>query len=247
MKYGIFSDIGSNLESLEAILNFFSTKGIANSALICCGNIIGFGPNSKECVDRIMDVKPILVSGTIEYLLQNKNIMTSWGVECREMHEWLFDQLSPYHIAFLKNLEPVKVYNRSITIANSSLSGPTECMIQPNEFIKNFKFLNTNICFLGCNGFFEVFSENNGFENFSNKLEIQKNNRYFINVGSVGSPRADSQGLPDKSYKACCAIYDDENLTIEFFRVDYDVEVTIKKIQLNKSLPNRLVKFLQGI
>jgi diadenosine tetraphosphatase ApaH/serine/threonine PP2A family protein phosphatase len=62
---------------------------------------------------------------------------------------------------------------------------------------------------------------------------------YFINVGSVGQPR---DGIP----KACYLIFTAEGLTklsIEFRRVDYEIEAAVQRIK-DAGLPERLINRL---
>ena len=52
MKYAIISDIHGNLEGLEAVLADIESQGI--SEIYCLGDIIGYGPNPRECIDQMM-------------------------------------------------------------------------------------------------------------------------------------------------------------------------------------------------
>ena len=53
MKRAIISDIHSNLEALEAVLADIREQGIEE--VYCLGDIIGYGPNPRECIDRVMN------------------------------------------------------------------------------------------------------------------------------------------------------------------------------------------------
>ena len=52
MKRALISDIHSNLEALEAVLADIKQMGIAE--VYCLGDIIGYGPNPRECIDLAM-------------------------------------------------------------------------------------------------------------------------------------------------------------------------------------------------
>ena len=54
MKRAIISDVHSNLEGLEAVLADIEGQGIKE--IYCLGDIIGYGPNPCECIDRIMAI-----------------------------------------------------------------------------------------------------------------------------------------------------------------------------------------------
>ena len=53
MKRALISDIHSNLEGLEAILKDIRAQEITE--IYCLGDIIGYGPNPRECIDLIME------------------------------------------------------------------------------------------------------------------------------------------------------------------------------------------------
>ncbi len=52
MKRALISDIHSNLEAFEAVLADIATQGITE--IYCLGDIIGYGPNPRECIDLVM-------------------------------------------------------------------------------------------------------------------------------------------------------------------------------------------------
>ena len=52
-KIAIFSDIHGNLQALESIAKDIKEKQI--NSVYCLGDVIGIGPNPKECLDLIID------------------------------------------------------------------------------------------------------------------------------------------------------------------------------------------------
>ena len=59
MRIALISDIHGNLEALEAVLADIADKGV--SEVYCLGDIIGYGPNPCECVDRVMSASVCLL------------------------------------------------------------------------------------------------------------------------------------------------------------------------------------------
>ena len=55
----IISDIHSNLEALQAVLKDIEQFDI--EAVYCLGDVVGYGPNPRECVDLVMDCKLVLL------------------------------------------------------------------------------------------------------------------------------------------------------------------------------------------
>ncbi len=52
MQIAIVSDIHANLEALEVVLADIRKKKIKE--IICLGDIIGYGPNPRECLQQLM-------------------------------------------------------------------------------------------------------------------------------------------------------------------------------------------------
>ena len=52
MKRALISDIHSNLEAFESVLEDIRQQGITE--VYCLGDIIGYGPNPRECIDLAM-------------------------------------------------------------------------------------------------------------------------------------------------------------------------------------------------
>src|SRR5262245_11722006 len=47
------------MEALQAVLEDIKTQGI--SEVYCLGDIVGYGPNPRECIDLVMDCKLVLL------------------------------------------------------------------------------------------------------------------------------------------------------------------------------------------
>ena len=63
-KIAIFSDIHGNLQALKSIIEDIDKENF--DEVICLGDIVGVGPNPKECLDLIMDSKIKMVKGNHE-------------------------------------------------------------------------------------------------------------------------------------------------------------------------------------
>ncbi len=59
VKRAIISDIHGNLEALEAVLRDIDQFQV--DEIICLGDIVGYGPNPRECIDRVMGLTACLL------------------------------------------------------------------------------------------------------------------------------------------------------------------------------------------
>src|SRR5437588_2151434 len=55
----IISDIHSNLEALQAVLADIQRHDVTE--IYCLGDIVGYGPNPRECVDLVMKCQMVLL------------------------------------------------------------------------------------------------------------------------------------------------------------------------------------------
>jgi predicted phosphodiesterase len=55
----IISDIHGNLEALQAVLKDADLHGAEK--IYCLGDLVGYGPNPRECVDLAMPWKVVLL------------------------------------------------------------------------------------------------------------------------------------------------------------------------------------------
>ena len=61
MRRALISDIHGNLEALEVVLDDIKAQGITE--VFCLGDIIGYGPNPRECIDLVMENSRVTLLG----------------------------------------------------------------------------------------------------------------------------------------------------------------------------------------
>ena len=78
MRIALFSDIHGNLQALESIIENIKKDNVER--IICLGDVIGLGPNSKECLD-------LLIKNNIELILGNHELYYLYGTKNENMNE----------------------------------------------------------------------------------------------------------------------------------------------------------------
>ena len=68
-KIAIFSDIHGNLQALKTILEDIDRDSF--DEVICLGDVVGIGPNPKECLELIIDSNIKMVKGNHEIYINN--------------------------------------------------------------------------------------------------------------------------------------------------------------------------------
>lgn len=102
-RYAIITDIHGNIEALNEILKDIKYKNVDD--IYCLGDIIDIGPNSKECINKLIknNVKSILGNHEL-YLINGTDIEPSIVGEEKEHYEWVKNSLNDKEINYIKEL-----------------------------------------------------------------------------------------------------------------------------------------------
>ena len=101
-RYAIITDIHGNIEALNAILNDIESQNI--DEIYCLGDTVGIGPNSKECVDKLIEKKIKSTLGNHElYAIRGTGIDPSIEGEEKELHDWIRNSLTDKEFKYIKS------------------------------------------------------------------------------------------------------------------------------------------------
>ncbi len=245
MKRALISDIHSNLEGLEAVLADIAEQGV--SEIYCLGDIIGYGPNPRECIDRVMQCNICLLGNHDQGALFDPEGFNSsaeraifWTRSQLESPDG-DPELNARRWDFLGEL-PRNRREDGLLFVHGSPRNPLNEYVFPEDIYHAKKMeklfsLVERYCFQGHTHVPGVFSANLNFFSpeeigYQYKLAGEK---IMVNVGSVGQPR-------DGDPRSCYVILEDDRLT--FRRVSYDTDKTARKIydipELDNFLGDRL-------
>ena len=237
MRYGIIGDIHSNLEAFEAVLEEIDKREI--DKIICLGDIVGYGANPNECIDKVRQLTDIVVIGNHDAGSIGQTDLNYFNWVAREACEWTGRVLTASNKAYLKNLDFVKK-EKGAFIVHASPSKPAAWIyvISLGVAIQEFSYFNEPICFVGHSHvpitFVKRGKKYDVIEDTHFKLD--QGAHYIINVGSIGQPR-------DLDPRASFGIYDSDEKQVEIIRLAYDIETAqtkIRKAGLPEFLATRL-------
>jgi len=77
MKYAIISDIHSNLEALNCVLDDISKHSVAS--IICLGDVLGYGANPQECLKLILDHCDLIIMGNHDQAIEDLALRTQFN------------------------------------------------------------------------------------------------------------------------------------------------------------------------
>lgn len=236
----IISDIHGNLEALEAVLADIQAQQI--SEIYCLGDIIGYGPNPRECIDLVMRNCQVTILGNHDQAALFDPDGFNAGAEraifwTRHTLETGDPRGNEQRWEFLGDLPRMRREDEFLFV-HGSARNPLNEYVFPEDIYNQRKMerifgLVDRYCFQGHTHIPGAFFEGYDFRNpeeLGHKLELD-HQKVLINVGSVGQPR---DGINRSSY----VILDGK--TVHFRRVAYEFEKTIAKIYAIPDLDNFL-------
>lgn len=240
MRYALISDIHSNLEALTAVLDHIQTQNA--DEIICLGDIVGYGPNPNECVNLIRLHCSVAVLGNHDVASLDSSGSEYFNEYAKHALFWTLSTLGETERSFLASLSLSGTVERCLFVHASPDSSAVawDYIRSTGDAIYNFSCYDRQICFYGHSHVpinFIQLPENEYAVNRSTYFNIEKDNRYLINIGSVGQPR-DSN--PDAAY----GLFDAESNEFWLNRVNYDVVSTQQKMR-SFDLPQFLIHRLE--
>jgi len=237
-RIAIFSDIHGNLKALDAVITNAKSEGVQNFA--CLGDIVGYGPNPIECIAALQKIDCVCVKGNHDDDASSDRFLENLNDEARLSLEWTRRRLSASQKEWLAALPYQRRLGRNMLV-HASLDGPEMWNYVRNRFdaASSMQKQNTPLCFIGHTHVPAIYSKEgiNVSALTGSFIHLQADQKYLINVGSVGQPR---DGVPESSY----VVFDREERTLEFKRVAYDVQSVVKEItssELPSVLGQRLI------
>lgn len=234
MRYGIFSDVHSNLEALDAVMEAYKKEAI--DRYFCIGDVVGYATNIKECIAKVKALVLVTAAGNHDWASVGLFSLDNFVEHAKEALIWTRRYLDEGEIDFLKSLK-LTYQNKDLTLIHGTLHNPQEFyyMTNADDAWQTFSIMKTNICFVGHSHIPGVFIKNimdDIFYTQSPVITLKDGNFYIVNVGSIGQPR---DGNPAASF----CIYDTDKKEVYLKRVAYDAIRTRDKI-IKAGLPGYL-------
>lgn len=221
MKYAVISDIHSNLEAFLSVLS--EIDAIGPEAIICLGDIVGYGADPNACTDIIRERKIPSVMGNHDAAASGVTEPYNFNSAAREAALWTREELTKENRSFLATL-PERIETEHFMAVHGAISDPDKYILDYRDAEPEFGLMGGyTLCFFGHTHVPAQYKSTTG------------PGRRLVNPGSVGQPR---DGNPGAAY----IIYDTES-GIEFRRAEYDIRSAQKKIienGLDKRLAERL-------
>lgn len=226
-KLAIISDIHSNLEALNAVLDDISCQSIQE--VISLGDNIGYGPDPEKVIQTIksngitstLGNHELAVISSGQRQIFNADAMTALDINRRQLSErsiqyisHLVPCLNQYGAAFMHGFSP--------TFTNGYIF-----QFPKKELIRRAKDIGAHICFVGHTHLlhaYELDGKKVETKAFTQRMILLKNRQYIINAGSVGQPR-------HGGHEATYVVWDIFSGTVQPRFIDYNYRQTAQKMR----------------
>ncbi|MBN2372242.1 metallophosphoesterase family protein [bacterium] len=242
MKIIIFSDVHSNWEALQSFLS--AIEDYPDARIYSLGDIVGYGANPRECLAEVRRIAHVSLTGNHDHAAIGLTDITYFNPYAREAVLWTASHLDMSDRDYISSLPVYKRFSDKIFLVHSTPAHPERWnyILDKTDAEKNFPFFTEPLCFIGHSHVpmvveYDPYAGNACYRDEEGVIRLKEGCRYIVNVGSIGQPR-------DGDWRACFSIYDGQEQTIEFKRLEYDLATAQEKI-LHAGLPDFLAERLR--
>jgi predicted phosphodiesterase len=240
MRIAVISDIHGNIEAFTTALKDIELQ--AADKIISLGDNIGYGADSEAVIQQIISSRLPSILGNHELACVNKKVYKWYHGDVKKSLDDTLSKLSSSSIDYLKGLTVNLSQYQAFFVHGFWPDSVRHYLhqVSNSQLLNAFRQLKESICFLGHthrlslifpeDGEIEVQPLNPGL------VQLKKDKKYMVNVGSVGQPR---DGDPRAKY----VIWDTEKYYLDIRYVDYDHQTAARKI-IDAGLP---LKYAQAV
>ena len=233
MRLAVLSDVHANLSALDAVL---AAIGSVDGVRVL-GDIVGYGPQPDEVVDRLRSLGAVAVAGNHDRAAVGGDEIEWFNADARAAIEWTRGRIADSTKAWLAAL-PDRVVDGDFTLVHGSPRDPTwEYILDAHIAAANLSSFATPHALFGHTHLPVAFRDG--------RLRVREivpglghvlalgTHRTLLNPGSVGQPR-------DGIVTASWLVLDTAAGRAEWHRTAYDIPATQAAMRL-AGLPSRLI------
>ncbi len=226
MRIAIISDIHSNLEALTEVLKVIDRSRV--DRVVSLGDVVGYGASPNPCCELVRTTAEVTLLGNHDAAVAGRMDYSFYYDAARHALDWSSSVISQENLDWLRSL-PYTYRIGDIGFSHGSPLEPRayEYIFALEQARELTPFVNDlpEVTFIGHSHLCKAFAIGSGDVNdvVAQKFGIRKGYKYIISVGSVGQPR-------DYDNRACFVIYDTDSRTVEYVRVEYDIDSSAQRI-----------------
>jgi diadenosine tetraphosphatase ApaH/serine/threonine PP2A family protein phosphatase len=229
VRYLVVSDLHSNREALEAVID--AARG-QYDRIVCCGDLAGYGPDPNPVLDWARANLYAVIRGNHDRACCGLEGLEWFNPVARAASVWTMAQLTPVNIEYLRLLPAGPLRVDGFQLIHGSPLDEDEYLMSATDARNVFDYLE-GVSFFGhthlqcgyawAGGYFRVMPQNDPLHP-QTWQKLDRDGIYLINAGSVGQPR-------DGDPRAAFALFDSDTLEVVQCRVKYNHNATRRKIE----------------
>lgn len=231
MRLLVFSDVHANATALEAVLKACAGRW---DRAVCLGDIVGYGPDPNEVVERVRSLVRAIVRGNHDKAACGISDLEDFNPVARAAAEWTRSQLLPKNLQYLRSLPSGPLEAEGVVLVHGAVEDEDEYVFAGDQALASLLSSPRPVTFFGHTHIQGGFSyDGERIERVSASapsatntptISLDPKTRYLLNPGSVGQPR-------DGDPRAAFAIADLAKQKIEFWRIPYDISAVQDRME----------------
>lgn len=219
MRYAIISDLHANWQAWSAVWTDIQANRV--DAVVCLGDMVGYGPRPEEVVASVRTVTRDFVLGNHDAAACGRLDPSIFNERARSLIEWTADRLSAETLSFLKQV-PLSYQRDDLLFVHAEVEQPGRFLYieSEQEASRQLGFTTADLVFIGHTHEPLIYraGPGGGDRQPDHDLELSGDYRYLVNVGSVGDPRGNFET------RASYVLFDAEAKRLHFRKVEFDIE-----------------------
>lgn len=219
MRYALISDIHANRQAWQAVSTDIACNNV--DAIICLGDVIGYGPAPAEVLESVYAQSDYFVLGNHDAVVAGMLDPECFTPKAKSVIEWTCGQLDPQAGRFFSEL-PLLLDAEGFACAHADYADPGyyDYVLGPEDALPSIEACPHPLIFLGhthepC--VMQLTPDDALQYRKPERLALQPGWQYVVNVGSVGDPR-------DGDMRASYCILDLEQQEVLFRKVVFDIQ-----------------------
>jgi len=242
MRLALISDVHSNAHALEKVLARLDQEGV--DLILNLGDLVGYNAHPNECVEMLQRPQVLNLAGNHDLALLDVELAQYFNIIAYQAIVWAREHIRPECREFVESL-PLTRNGDDYVACHGTPTSPDSYInyhFQGKKVLKMLdKGLKLRVCFFGHTHrralwYKDIRGKVALHPITPGKILLERGWHYLINPGSVGQPRG---GSPEAAY----AVFDDQEFSIQYQSVPYDVAAAQQSI-ITAGLPEYLAERL---
>jgi predicted phosphodiesterase len=233
LRVAVISDVHSNLQALEAVLEDASEAVI--DELWCLGDVVGYGGKPSECLALVLERAAICLGGNHDLVVSGVLDIDQFTSDAGVAARWTRSVLTPDELETLAMLSP-HGEREGVSLFHGSIRDPIwEYVLTADVADAALRAQTTDLALVGHSHVqLALTLGDSGLEGGKAEAdqELPLAGKQLLNPGSVGQPR-------DRDARAAWLLIDSESASARFMRTPYSIEGAQADIRA-AGLPSRL-------